>query len=134
MQTKILEQIMKHLDLLENVYKISIKIFSSASRGMIDEVSSESENRERLINILESVQAQAEATLNKMSDFTDLELLMIIRSWREDVNYWIDKIRNVDSNTTLLLEQLKEEATIEIANVYKNKESLKGYNLNSIRK
>jgi ribosomal protein L7Ae-like RNA K-turn-binding protein len=134
MQSKLFEQIMKHLDLLENVYKISVKIFKSASNSEIDEVANQSENRERLINILESVQSQAETSINKISDFTDQDLMLVIRSWREDVNYWIDKIRNVDSNTTVLLEQLKEEATIEIANVYKNKENLRGYNLNNLRK
>jgi hypothetical protein len=134
MQSKLFEQIMKHLDLLEGVYKISLNIFRNASNGAIDDVAFQSENRERLINILESVQTQAEASINKISDFADLELMLIIRSWREDVNYWIDKIRNVDSNTTVLLEQLREEATIEIANVYKNKESHKGYNLNNLRK
>jgi hypothetical protein len=134
MQSKLFEQIMKHLDLLESVYKISMKIFKSASNGAIDEVAYQSENRERLINILESVQTQAETSINKITDFADFELMLVIRSWREDVNYWIDKIRNVDSNTTVLLEQLKEEATIEIASVYKNKENLKGYNLNNLRK
>jgi hypothetical protein len=134
MQSKLFEQIMKHLDLLEGVYKISLNIFRNASNGAIDEVAFQSENRERIINILESVQTQAETSINKISDFADLELMLIIRSWREDVNYWIDKIRNVDSNTTVLLEQLREEATIEIANVYKNKEGHKGYNLNNLRK
>jgi hypothetical protein len=129
MVNEILISIQAHLSMLELALHSSAKIKFFAAVEDIDQVSEETENRERIVNIIGQLQSQIE---NKISCLGPHDLqgdtIAILKSWFNDLSIWSEKMIAFDQETVELLNQQKENSTKEIATIFKNKEMFKGYN------
>ena len=126
--------IMVHTDFMDHIMVSSRRLKRAAMRGDMDAIEFESNNRERLINIIEQIQFTIEERLNNFSTQESImELTPVLNAWANDLGLWYERVGALDEETTQGLEELKEETQREIAVVYKNKEGLKGYNLNSLK-
>ena len=129
MISTIFEDIQRHLSLLDLALASSIKISSLAKNENLDGLVNETDNRERLVNLIGQFQQAIE---NQINQINAAELssndISILKTWFEDLANWSEKMIEQDRVTVELLAQQRESTTKEIAVVYKNKESLKGYN------
>jgi hypothetical protein len=122
------ENIQEHLSLLDMALASSEKIVKYAAKENLDEVISETENRERLVNIVAKVQKSIEDQINQLNAaLLKTDDIMILKSWFHDLSTWSEKMIICDRQTVELLGQQKDETTKEIAALFKNKEMLKGY-------
>ncbi len=127
--------IMRHLSLLDRSDKLSYEMYQAASHGDVERVHFESDNRDRMIKVLETFQQNIEDTVAKTtSDKITPEFVDIIKSWSQDVHLWVERTTKLDNETTVLLEAQKERFTREIATVFKTNQQFKGYNLNNVKK
>lgn len=125
----IFEDIQRHLSLLDLALASSIKISSMAKNEKLDDLVSETDNRERLVNLIGQFQQAIENQINQINaaELTTNDI-GILKTWFEDLAAWSEKMTEEDRITIDFLSLQKENTTREIAIVYKNKESLKGYN------
>jgi hypothetical protein len=125
----LLENIQEHLSLLDMALTCSEKIIVHATKGNLDAVINETENRERLVNVIGKVQGSIEDQINQLdaSALTNDDI-MILKAWFQDLAMWSEKMMACDRATIELLGQQKEETTKEISSLFKNKEMFKGYN------
>ena len=125
----IFHHIQAHLSLLEVALHTSAKIKFFANLGDIDQVISETENRERLVNIIGQIQSVIENKIQALGpqDMQE-DSLDILKTWFNDLSNWSEKMIEIDRETVELLDQQKENTTKEIATIFKNKEMFKGYN------
>ena len=129
MLNDLFENIQQHLSLLDLALHCSQKIASLAKLDNLDGVVSETENRERLVNVISIVQEKIE---NKINQLNAAELkqddILILKAWFQDLSTWSERMIELDKETVELLGQQKEETIKEIAHIFKNKEMFKGYN------
>jgi hypothetical protein len=125
----LLESIQEHLCMLDLALASSEKIVAYAAKEDLDSVVSETDNRERLVNIIGKIQATVEDQINQLNVASlDNADIMILKAWFQDLSIWSEKMIACDRQTVELLAQQKEETTKEIASLFKSKELFKGYN------
>lgn len=129
MINELFDSIQKHLSMLDLALASSQKIKAFAALENLDAVSSETDNRERLINILGSIQQSIEEQINQLNAAAlTSDDIMILKCWFQDLNLFSESMIALDKETVEILAQQKEETTKEIAHIFKNKEMFKGYN------
>ncbi len=122
------EKIQEHLSMLDLAVSSSEKIRAFAARNNLDGVVDETENRERIVNIVTTIQGSVENQINCLNPVDiNQDGGLILKAWFSDLNIWSDKMLALDRETVELLGQQKEDATKEIALLFKNKEMFKGY-------
>ncbi len=134
MFNSIMENIQAHLSLLEIALHSSIRIKNYAQAENLDSVANETDNRERIINVVSQIQHKIEKQIDLLTA-PDLspDSLPILKAWFQDLAHWTDKMSTIDYETVEILALQKEETTKELGTIFKNKELFKGYNL-SIKK
>jgi len=126
---------MRHTALLDSTLKITHNMFVATSRGDINLVNFEADNRERLIKVIEKFQGEIDSMLGTLkADEVTQEIVEIIKSWQFDINNWVTEIEAIDNKSSELLEAQKLETTKEIATIFTARQQFKGYNLNSTKK
>ena len=121
--------IQQHLSMLELALKSSEQIKNHAAREELEAVVSETENRERIINVVAELQRKIENSINVIdASLVTAEDINILKSWFSDLGVWSEKMLALDRETVELLGQQKDNTTKEIAMIFKNKEVFKGYN------
>ncbi len=126
------ENIQEHLSMLDLALGSSQRIASMARTEDLDGVVSETDNRERLVNIIAKLQASIEEKINQLNAAeVSKDDIIILKSWFQDLSVWSDKMIELDRETVEILSQQKENTTKEIAHIFKNKEMFKGYNHSS---
>ena len=126
---KILENIQDHLSMLDLAVHCTEKINIFAKNEDLDRVVSETENRDRIINIVETLQKEIEGQINRLSPGDiNQDGILILKAWFHDLSVWSERMVVIDNETVDLLGQQKENTTKEIALIFKNKEMFKGYN------
>ena len=129
MLNEIMISIQGHLSMLELALSSSKKIAAFASLENLDAVVAETDNRERLVNIIGKLQGTIENQINQLNAAAlQPDDIMILKSWFHDLSVWSDRMIEVDKETVEILSQQKENTTKEIAHLFKNKELFKGYN------
>ena len=132
MLNDLFENIQEHLGLLDLALLSSQKISSLAQLEDLDGVVNETDNRERLVNVIGRVQQGIENQINQLNAAElKAEDILILKSWFQDLSNWSDKMIEHDKETVEFLGQQKENTTKEIAHIFKNKEMFKGYNNSS---
>lgn len=132
MLNELFRNIQEHLSLLDLAVASSQKITSLAQLEDLDGVVNETENRERLVNVIGTIQQKVENQINQLNAAAiTADDIMILKSWFQDLSVWSDKMIALDRLTVELLGQQKEDTTKEIAHLFKNKEMFKGYNTSS---
>lgn len=127
----IIVKIQQHLSMLDLALLSSEQIASMARTEDLDGVVSETDNRERLVNIIAKLQQSIEEQINQLNaaEVTQSEI-QILKAWFQDLSVWSDRMIEFDKETVEILSQQKENTTKEIAHIFKNKEMFKGYNHN----
>lgn len=126
----IMIHIQTHLSLLELALFSSQKIKAFAQTEDLDNVSHETDNRERIINIVSQLQLKIEAQIDQLQPEDIVEdSLPILKSWFHDLSKFTDAMSTLDAETIEALALQKEETTKEIVTIFKNKEMFKGYNV-----
>lgn len=125
-----MENIQSHLSLLELALQSTAHIKACALREDLDNVANETENRERIINIVSQIQHKIEKQIDLLAAPDLMEdSLPILKSWFQDLATLSDRMTSIDAQTVEVLAKQKEETTKEIVTIFKNKEMFKGYNL-----
>ena len=126
--------IMVHTDFMDRILVSTRRLLLATNQGDMDSIDFESDNRERMINIIEQVQFTIEERLNTFFTKESIEeVTPILNAWANDLGLWYEKIGLIDDETTQGLELMKEETAKEIGAVYRNRENFRGYNLNSLK-
>jgi hypothetical protein len=132
MLNDILGSIQTHLSMLDLALASSKKIGAYAQVENLDAVVSETDNRERLVNAIGTIQGSIEKQINQLNAaLLQPEDINILKSWFYDLSVWSDKMIEADKETVEILSQQKDNTTKEIAHLFKNKELFKGYNHNA---
>lgn len=123
------EDIQEHLTMLDLAVNCSEKIRNFAKNENVEGVVSETENRERIVNIVAQIQRKVEEKINllEQSDISK-EGVNILKAWFHDLSILTERMLVCDRETVEFLSQQKEETTKEIAMIFKNKQIFKGYN------
>lgn len=123
------EDIQEHLTMLELAVNCSEKIRNFAKNENVEGVVRETENRERIVNIVAQIQRKVEDKINllEQSDISK-EGVNILKAWFHDLSILTERMLVCDRETVEFLSQQKEETTKEIAMIFKNKQIFKGYN------
>ena len=123
------ETIQQHLCLLDMALHSSQQISCHAKLENLDAVNRETDNRERLVNILGNLQQSIEDKINQLNAAAlTKDDIAILKSWFQDLTTWSEKMLALDAETVEILSTQKETTTQEIAHLFKNKEVIKGYN------
>ena len=135
MTNTIIEEIMRHLETSEAALTISNVLLTAAMKEQLNVLEVGAENRERVIQILNTQQASIETKIDNLnaSDI-DTDFIEIIKQWSTDVQRILISIENVDIKLLEVLKDQKFATTEQIASLYKSKSALKGYNLNNVSK
>lgn len=129
MIASIFENIQEHLSMLDLAVSCSEKIRNFAQNENVDGVVDETENRERIVNIVTQIQHKIEGQINHLhpADISSEELL-VLKAWFQDLNVLSERMIKFDKETVEFLGQQKDDTTKEIALIFKNKEIFKSYN------
>ena len=131
----IFEGIQSHLGFLEAALTTAEKMLAAAIKNEVDTVSNDADNFERLLHIIEKTQKNIEQQIYLLDPKeVRMDQLEILRMWVQEVNLLTEKINRVDEQTLEQLNQLKDQTGAEIASVFANKEKIRGYAFNSVKK
>ena len=134
MLNEILGSIQTHLSMLDQALISAKKITVFAQQENLDAVVSETDNRDRLINAIGTIQGSIEIQINQLNAaLLQNEDISLLKSWFYDLSVWTDRMIEIDKETVEILSQQKDETTREIAHLFKNKELFKGYS-NNVKK
>lgn len=126
---KLFENIQNHLSMLDLAVTSSEKIKIFAANEDLERVVSETENRERLINVVTKLQRLVEDQINILNpEDVNQDDILLLKAWFQDLSICSEKMIALDKETVELLGQQKNQTTKEIALIFKNKEMFKGYN------
>ncbi|WP_372651972.1 hypothetical protein [Halobacteriovorax sp.] len=135
MINRIYNLLMRHTALLDSGLKITHNIYVATSRGDINLVNFEADNRERIVNVLEKFQTEVEDMVSTLkADEVTPEIVEILKAWQSDLHNWSCEVQAIDLKSSELLENQKMETTKEIATIFTSRQQFKGYNLNSTKK
>ncbi len=127
--------IIRHTDLMDMCSTCSKNMLKHAQAGNVDQADQESVNRERLVNIIGKVQSTIEAEIKAYSLAEQADYLVtLVKAWSNDIELWLQSIGKLDQEILSALEDEKQKTTQEISSTFQNKEKIKGYNLNSVKK
>jgi hypothetical protein len=126
---KLFDGIQNHLSMLDLAITSSEKIKIYAANEDLERVVSETENRERLINVVTKLQRAIEEQINILNpEDVNQDDILLLKAWFQDLNLCSERMIAIDKETVELLSQQKSSTTKEIALIFKNKEMFKGYN------
>jgi len=135
MMDRLIENLQIFTDRLDQGDKCSRQILNSVQKQDWEGVEFNTNNRERLLDIIAHEQGKIENIINNI--FTEEltpENINIIKSWALDTQNWINQTAEKDDAILEALNNSKDEVTKEIASIFRSKTAFRGYNLNDVRK
>ena len=117
------ENLIIFLDKAYELTKVSLKL---AQAKNFDELIKVLDNRERAINIVQSMSENL--SLHQKNKEQESYI-----AFNNQVNQVIEQIHSMDEIVMACLSHEKEKTQFEIAKTHKNKENFKGYNLNKVK-
>lgn len=134
----------QHTKLQEDLVIITDIILNLAAVKEVNEIIKHTENRQRLVNVLELTQQKIEEIINHLSFlFRDLsgeksqeipEFIHFLKNWHQQFTEQVIKIDDKDREIVKLLENEKDETLKGLAAIFKNKENFRGYNLGNVKR
>lgn len=115
------------IDFLEKAYQLTQAALKAAQNKEFKNVEQILDNRERALNVIVSLSEKL-ALYQKNPNAPKT-----IEEFNNQVSRVIEKIFQMDELITSCLVHEKEKTQNEIAKTFKNKENLKGYNLNNTK-
>ena|SRR3989338_3553922 len=124
-----------HLDILSRIIKSSEGILHLSKSCEIEELYRETQNRDRLLNILEEAQVKIQKEIEDLqASQIKKEVVDLIKNWQMKMNNQVELISNIDEQIVDLLDCERTNITKEISELYKKKQSFKGYNLKNVQR
>ena len=114
------------VDFLDKAYQLTQQALKAVQDKDYDKLNTILDNRERAINIVNSLSENL--ALHYKNANQD-----IVNGINNQVSQIINKIESLDEIIASCLEFEKNKTQFEIAKTFKNKENLKGYNLNNLK-
>lgn len=135
MNEKLSYLIKRHREFMDMGTLCTKRILKASQEGRVNQADQESENRERLVNIIGNIQSAIEKEIQAMPlEGDSIELINLVKAWNNDIEHWLEKISCLDLEIIESLQDEKTNTTKEIASTYQNREKFKGYNLNNVKK
>lgn len=113
--------------------RLTKNIVELTNEQKIDELEKEMLNRERLISIIDQLQREIEKDLSKLEGPISEDFVFFVKDWAQDVTDSLDLIQEIDQSTLEKLEDMKDLTQNEISTVFRIKNNIKAYNLNSLK-
>ena len=111
---------------LDKAYTLTQEALKAVQEKEYEKLNILLDNRERAINIIQSLSDNL-SLHQKCADQSQ------VNEFNNQVNQVINKIYSMDDIITSCLNYEKNKTQFEIAKTFKNKETLKGYNLNNTK-
>jgi hypothetical protein len=131
---EIINKMSYHQTLLNKTMALTQSMIELAKNANVEKVSRLADEREKLLSIISQVQGDVERYLNENSTKLDRYLAQKANSWIGQTTIYIQQIAEQDQILLEQLNQVKENTREEIGTVYKQKSSIKGYNLNNVKR
>lgn len=130
---QLVEQHRKFLKSSDHLTDLMVK---RARFNDFNEVDRLSRNRGRLLSILEGFKAKIEKKISTLGieHLKTTESYTELINWAQELEKWSRRTLEKDAEITDLLTKLKSNTSQEISAVFKSKQQLKGYNLNSTKR
>lgn len=127
--------LMKHIDYLECLKKNTQHILNCEGVQNIDELSSLTDNRNRLLGLIKDYQHKVLEELKELSKGPKLseEIKDILKTWGADTNNLIEEVRILEKSATENLVRKKDELKKDILDLQNEKKLLQKYGLSSVR-
>ncbi len=123
-----------HINLLNKSVNLTEKMVKAAEKENIQSVSELADNRQRLLDIISKVQVEIENVLEKEVGKQGKYFIQKANSWISQTQIYIQDIAKLDEILLEHLNQVKENTIKEVSTVFKQKESIKGYNLQNVKR
>jgi hypothetical protein len=132
---KIIKSIEQHTNILSEIVVSSGKLEDSIIKEEFERILEEAENRQRQINILEYFQEKIEHLIYQLNlEMIKSEQVDLLQSWKISFDNIVENVLKIDENIINKLENEKEEVAKRIAEIFKAKHAMKGYNLQNVKK
>jgi len=125
-----------HQQLTAAAVKTSEIILVAAQNGDLNTITTETKNRHRLFEVLNTLQTKIQICGQSMEDreLFKKEILPILDVWAQDFYNWSEKINQIDQQIIAVLAQQKEQVSQSLAVLFGQKSKFQGYNLASTKK
>ncbi len=123
-----------HLKFLENAEHSSRQILKLAQANLLNDLTEETANRERVFNVVAQVQDKIDRSLKTLKvDEINSNYKDLIQNWKTQFDAIVSRINEIDQEILTVLIATKNQTTQEIATVHSNIEKFKGYNLSNLK-
>lgn len=124
-----------HLNMLDEVIKSSRSILAYSEKGDVQRLEAESNNRQRVINIVEYVQTRIEKSVKVIppSVFNE-EISQTLNNWQKSLGEKIQEIADIDNQLMRSIEANKNQIKDEISSLQPGKKSMKGYHSGNVKR
>ena len=135
MENNIYQLLMHQSQIMDLIETQSQHILQYAINKNADELESSSQNRFRLINIIDHLNSKIDNSLKSINNLESCtNLLEILKTWSIELDIWTQKINKIDVSIMEEVNIFKTETCKEIGTTYKSKNQLQGYDLSSVKK
>lgn len=117
-------------DLIEKAVKISQECVKQVNTGDFESLDGLIKQREKVISVISTVHERLTLEQNSLKDKGQREDAIL---YNNQLNLLLNKISEFDDFIVTKLDEERDKTQIEIAKAFKNKENLKGYNLNCLK-
>ncbi len=117
-------------DLIEKAVKISQECVNQVNMGDFEALEDLIKKREKVISVICTVHERLTLEQTSLKNEGHKEDAVL---YNNQLNLLLGKISEFDDFIVSKLDEEKDKTQIEIAKVFKNKENLKGYNLNCLK-
>ena len=127
--------VQRHLECLQKVVHLAQRMLQLAKKKNYNEVALESENRSRLINIVDSIQGKIERSVKTIPpEVYSEEIKLTIKQWQDELNRLAQVIFEVDQEILECLNHGKDQIKQELSSTYKSKIVHEKYIFSSTKK
>lgn len=125
--------IVRHLSVAESIHHTSMEMIDAVEKENIDSLELHIGNRERLIKQLHLYQDQIDELAQKLAPMRSPFISEVARNWLLDSQKTLNAIEDTDQKLIKTLQSTKLSTQKQIGSLFKNRKSLSGYNLSSVR-
>ena len=136
MEEEIKKLVSYHQQLTAAAVKTSEIILAAAMSGDLNTITTETKNRHRLFEVLNTIQTKIQICGQSFEDkklFRE-KVMPTLNIWAQDFYNWSEKINQIDQEIINVLAKQKEQVSQSLAMLFGQKKKIQGYNLSSTKK
>lgn len=132
---QIFEKITNHVFFHQKIIELTSKMVESAQLKKMEHVFFLSDQRDRLAQIILTYYQEIETNIKELKpEAISKENIDDLKEWYKKIEINNQKLLDLDDQLITLLENEKDQVSGEISQIFKNKESVKGYNLSTVKR